>query len=163
MRNSVGLTLFALLLSVCAKASPANTQSAPDQSTSRSQDASSIAEDEIKKEELKRADLIVHDKWDEYETYLAPDYTRVSSDGTLNNRKEVMSGFRDGPKKIIVREPDDLLVRMYGETAILQGQRTSWVRESGRVKTRRERFTEVLVKRDGRWLVVAEHETTVGK
>jgi hypothetical protein len=162
MRNIVGITLIAIG-AFTAGARPVIARTAPAQSTVMGSDASGSAEEEIKKEELKRADLIVHEKWDEYEKYLADDYTRISSGGTLEDKKEVMAGFRSGPRKVIVREPEDLHVRIYGETAILQGQRTSWVREAGRVNTRRERFTEVLIKRDGQWMLVAEHETNVGK
>jgi ketosteroid isomerase-like protein len=125
--------------------------------------ADASAEDELKSLELKLADLIVRGDWDEYEKYLAADYTRVAGDGKLENRDEVMSNFRKGPRKIIVMEPEDLRVRIYGDAAVMQGHVTTSVRESGHVNTRNERFTGVFVRQDGQWRMAAEHETAVGK
>lgn len=109
------------------------------------------------------ADLIVRGDWDEYEKYLVADYTRVAADGKLENKDEVMSGFRKGPRKIIVMEPEDLHVRTYGEAAVLQGRVTTSVRESAHVNTRNERVTEVFVRQDGQWRMAAEQESAMGK
>jgi len=120
-------------------------------------------EAEIKTLELRLSDLVVHGNWDEYEKHLAPDYTRIASHGKLLNKEDVMADFRTGPRKIIVMEPEELQIRIHEGDAILQGQLTTSVRESGRVTTRVERFTHVFVKKDGEWLLAAEQETTIGK
>ena|SRR5271157_1501356 len=120
-------------------------------------------EEELKTFEVKLADLIVRGDWDEYEKHLAADYTRVAADGKLENKGEVMSAFRKGPRKIIVMEPEDLHLVIYGEAAVMQGHVTTSVRESGHVNTRNERFTEVFVRQDGQWRMAAEHETAMGK
>jgi hypothetical protein len=120
-------------------------------------------EEELKTVELRLANLIVHGDWDEYEKHLTAGYMRVAADGKLENKDEVMSDFRKGSRKIIVMEPEDLHVRIYGETAVMQGHLTTSVRESGRVSTRNERFTAVFVRRVGQWLLAAEQETPMGK
>ena len=56
-------------------------------------------------------------------------------------------------------EPENLRVRTYGDSAILQGERTTSVREAGRVSSNKVRFTEVFVERDEAWYMAAEHET----
>lgn len=120
-------------------------------------------EDEIKALEKKFADLIVHDGWDEYEKRLAPEYTRTGSDGKLEKKEDAMAGFRKGPRKVIVMEPEELRVQVYTDTAVLQGMETIWVRELGRVSTKHERFMKVFVRRDGEWYLATEQATATGK
>lgn len=138
-------------------------QGNPAQATSLQPQAIPSMEQELKTMELKLADLIVRGDWDEYEKHLVADYTRVTADGRLENKDEVMSAFRKGPRKIIVMEPEDLRARIYGDAAVMQGRITTSVRESGHVNTRNERFTEVFVRLDGQWRVAAEQETAMGK
>jgi len=139
-------------------------QSAAPQPVPARAGVNTLPEDEIKALELKLADLIVHGDWDEYEKRLMPDFTRITYDGKQPENKEAtMSSLRSGPRKIVVMEPEDLRVHTYGETAILQGKVTISVRESGRLSTKIERFTEVFVKQDGQWYLAAEQETLLGK
>ena len=67
--------------------------------------------------------------------------------------------------KIIVMEaePGDQLVRIYGDTAISNAEYTISVRESGQLKPRRIRLTDVFVRREGQWYLVAEQSTAIGK
>jgi len=156
--SGVILLLVSILASIAAIA-----QSAPPQPAAAGPGGVAQADEEIKALEAKLVNLIVHGDWDEYEKLLVTDYTGIAYNGKLENKEATMSSFRDGPRKIIVLEPEDLRVRTYGETAILQGQLTIWARESGRVGTKIERFTEVFVRRDGQWRLAAEQETPTGK
>lgn len=147
------------ILTALAVAMVAFSTSTYAQSTPQPAASDSARQPEIQSLELKLADLIVREKWDDYEKYLAPDFTRISDNGALEDRNEVMAAFRNGPRKIIILEPENLQVRMYGNTAVLQGVMTVSARESGRVTTRRESTTDVFVKRDGQWYLVTEHQT----
>jgi hypothetical protein len=149
-------TTLATLKSAWAQGDPARPASAQAQGNAN-------VEEELKAVELKLANLTIHGDWDEYEKYLAADYTRIKADGKLESKGEVMSDFRKGPRKIIVIEPEDLRVRFYGEAAVMVGHVTTSVRESGRVNTRNERFTELFVKQGGQWSLAAEQETGMGK
>jgi ketosteroid isomerase-like protein len=55
---------------------------------------------------------------------------------------------------------DQLSVRVYGDTAIVTGRTTATVSGASPV-TVTLRFTDVFVRRDGRWLVVASHATRI--
>lgn len=121
------------------------------------------SEEGLKALELKLAQWIVQGNWDEYEKQLTSDFTRISADGKFADRKSVLSEFREGPRKIIVMEPEELHVRVYGDSAVLQGRLTTSVRDAGRVSTRKEKFTELFVKQDGQWLLASEQETLMGK
>jgi hypothetical protein len=128
-------------------------------------DANPVAEGEIKALELKLAELIVHGDWDEYEKHLASDYLHTRDNGHVESKDEALASLRDVKRKIIVMEMEqaDLAMRIYGDTAVSNAEFTTSVRESGQIKTRRTRQTDVFVKRDGQWYLIAEQGTTIGK
>ncbi len=128
-------------------------------------DADSAAEAEIKALELRLAELIVRGAWDEYAKNLAPDYLHTRENGHVENKDEALAGLRDVQRKIIVMEiePASLATRIYGGTAVSNAEFTITVRESGQVKSRRTRMTDVFVKRDGQWWLVAEQGTVIVK
>ena len=128
-------------------------------------DANPVAEGEIKALELKLAELIVHGGWDEYAKHLASDYLHTRDNGHVESKDEALASLRDVKRKIIVMEmePADLAIRIYGDTAVSNAEFTTSVRESGQVKTRRTRQTDVFVKRDGQWYLIAAQGTTIGK
>jgi ketosteroid isomerase-like protein len=128
-------------------------------------DTNPAAISEIKALELKRADLIVKADWDAYAKYLASDYSYTRENGQVENKDAVMAGLRDIGRKIIVMEmePSNFEARIYGDTAIASAEFITFARENGQVKNRRTRLTDVLIKRDGQWSIVAGHSTTIGK
>jgi hypothetical protein len=128
-------------------------------------DANPVAEGEIKALELKLAELIVHGDWDEYAKHLASDYLHTRDNGHVESKDEALASLRDVKRKIIVMEmePVDLAIRIYGDTAVSNAEFTTSVRESGQVKTRRTRQTDVFVKRNGQWYLIAQQGTMIGK
>jgi ketosteroid isomerase-like protein len=128
-------------------------------------DATPSADAEIKALELKLPELIVQADWDEYAKHLASDYLHTRDNGQVENKEETMAALRDIKRKIIVMEmePDDLLIHIYGDTAISSAKFTIRVREAGQVKSRVIRQSDVFAKNDGQWLLVAEQATVVGK
>jgi hypothetical protein len=128
-------------------------------------DANPVAEGEIKALELKLAELIVHGDWDEYAKHLASDYLHTRDNGHVESKDEALASLRDVKRKIIVMEmePADLAIRIYGDTAVSNAEFTTSVRESGQVKTRRTRQTDVFVKRNGQWYLIAQQGTMIGK
>jgi uncharacterized protein YchJ len=128
-------------------------------------DVNPVAEGEIKALELKLAELLVHGDWDEYAKHLASDYLHTRENGHVESTDEALASLRDVKRKIIVMEmePSDLAVRIYGDTAVSNAEFTTSVRDSGQVKTRRSRQTDVFVKRDGQWYLIAGQDTMIGK
>ena len=128
-------------------------------------DANPVAEGEMKALELKLAGLVIHGDWDEYEKHLASDYLHTRDNGHVESKDEALASLRDVKRKIIVveMEPSDLAIRIYGDTAVSNAEFTTSLRESGQVKTRRTRQTDVFVKRDGQWCLVAGQDTIIGK
>jgi ketosteroid isomerase-like protein len=128
-------------------------------------DANPGAAGEIRALELNLAGLIVHGDWDEYAMYLSSDYLHTRYNGQVENKDEALASLRDPKRKIIVMEmePADLVIRVFGDTAVANAEFTITVRDSGQVKSRPTRLTDVFVKRDGQWCLVAGQETPIGK
>jgi hypothetical protein len=127
-------------------------------------DKNPAAEGEIKALELKLAELIIHSEWDEYASRLASDYVHTRDNGHVEYKEEAMANLRDDKRKIIVQEMGpDIVIRTYGGTAVASAEFTITVRENGQVKTRRSRQTDVFVKRNAEWYLIAEQGTTIGK
>ncbi len=122
-------------------------------------------DDELKNLEMKLSDLIVRADWDEYASHLASDYLHTRDNGHVEGKEQVMAALRDVNRKIIVMEMEssDAVFRIYGDTAVANAEFTTRVRDSGQVKSRRVRMTDVFVKRDGQWSLIAEQETLIGK
>ncbi len=154
MRN---LTIVAALLASCI------TLSAQQQGVHA--DANPVAEGEIKALELKMADLIVRADWDQYAKLLSSDYLYTRENGHVEKRDEALASLQDIKRKIIVMEMEsaDLAIRTYGDTAVSNAEFTMTVRDSGQVKPHRIRRTEVFVKRDGQWYLIAGQSTAIGK
>jgi ketosteroid isomerase-like protein len=128
-------------------------------------DANPVAEGEIKALELRLAELIVSGDWDEYAKHLALDYLYTRDNGQVESKDQALASLRDVKRKIIVMEmePADLVTHIYGDTAVSSAEFTIRVRDNGQVKSRRSRQTDVFVKRDGQWCLVAGQGTTIGK
>ncbi len=149
-----GVLLAALSLQVRVMAQSAMPQA----------DSNGAAEGEIKAFASHMAEMIVKGDWDGYAQRLVPDYFRTDYDGRVLNKDEALARLRDPQRKIIVMEMEpDQRVRLYGDTAISSAAFTISVRDSGQVKTRMIRMTDVLVKREGQWYLVEEQATAVGK
>jgi ketosteroid isomerase-like protein len=87
---------------------------------------------------------------------LADDWTVTHIGGNIITKAEALEMCRTGPP--IVSTMDQLAVRVYGSTAIVTG-RTTASTTGDRLATVRLRFTDVFVKNQGRWFVVASHAT----
>jgi ketosteroid isomerase-like protein len=128
-------------------------------------DANPVAEGEIKALELKLAELIVRGDWDEYSKLLSADYLFIRENGQVEKKDEALASLKDIKRKIIVMEmePADLAIRIYGDTAVSNAEFTMTIRDSGQVKIHRARLTDVFVKREGQWCLVAGQGTAIGK
>ena len=84
----------------------------------------------------------------------ADDYVQIDFDGTVRNKTEAMSRIRSSAIQLQANVVDDMLVRIYGDTAVVSGRATPKGTLNGRDYTAPMRYSRVYVKRDGRWQVV---------
>ena len=107
---------------------------------------------------ISRRDATVHER------LFAPDYTYTPGNGNFMDRTEHMNFTKSESVVVESLRGEDVRVRIYGKTAVVTG---FWVSVDKRVGNefaeRRIRFILVFVKRNGRWQIVAEQRTGVGR
>jgi ketosteroid isomerase-like protein len=94
---------------------------------------------------------------------VADDYLITISDGRLLNKEQDLAPVRDAQLKFASAKVEDLKVRVFGDTAIATGTGIYNVTYGERGGETRERFTDVWLKRKGRWQAVSSHSTTLPK
>lgn len=125
------------------------------------QPASPAAELEEIQQRLMRA-WMAHDRA-YVENVIAPDWITTDTSGRVLTRAQVFAEmFDSGDRKLDSGTIDDVKVRMLGsETAVVTGRTFAQGSYKGQRVTVTLRFTDVFVKRDGRWQAVASQGTLV--
>jgi hypothetical protein len=93
---------------------------------------------------------------------LGSDLTYVHSSGALETKDVFLGGIKSGKYKYKAITAEDVAVRSYGDSAVLGGKATIDVAADGKDIHVVVRYTDVWVKRDGRWQMVAWHSTRLG-
>jgi uncharacterized protein (TIGR02246 family) len=92
---------------------------------------------------------------------LTDDWTSTDYQGRVWTKAGVLAMF-DGPRPPMTKAEIDVdNVRLLGDVAVVTGRSLSAGRVEGRDITIVQRYTDVYVKRDGRWRVVASQGTEV--
>jgi ketosteroid isomerase-like protein len=91
---------------------------------------------------------------------VAEDFLGTEPDGKRIKKADLIAEEKTGEALISNHlNEDDVTIRFYGQTAIVNGSE-SWKRKSDG-KTGRWIWTDVFVKRAGKWQVVASHDLEV--
>lgn len=93
------------------------------------------------------------------ERLLAPEFTLVSTTAEVQSRAQALQEVRDGDPQYERFENHSMTARVYGDTAVVQGITSLKGRSSGRPFALDVRFTDTLVRTDGRWTIVVSHVT----
>jgi uncharacterized protein (TIGR02246 family) len=102
-----------------------------------------------------------HNDADALSTLWATDYTFVNPEGIVLTRDKRLAMLRSGELKIETYSRDDESIRVYGSTAVVTYRSTVAAARNGKDISSSRRVITVLVKRDGRWQVVAQQSTRV--
>jgi ketosteroid isomerase-like protein len=93
---------------------------------------------------------------------LADNWVNINPDGSVTTKAKLMELLKDGSFRIMSIENDEVMVRVYGDAAIVTGRSTSKRAGQGsEVITRQVRFTRAYAKSKGRWQVVSAHNTFI--
>ncbi|HUS01869.1 MAG TPA: nuclear transport factor 2 family protein [Chitinophagaceae bacterium] len=129
------------------------------QSTFRA-DRDTVAEQEIKSLEFLLVDLIAKGDIDTYSGYLTDDYIRVNANGIVSTKDQVLEIFRkakgQSPGKMM---PHDLVVRVYGTTAILRGVLDIETKNGDAIVKKTSIITKVFLKRNDKWYMTSMQGT----
>lgn len=95
------------------------------------------------------------------EALLTDDWTSTDYRGRTWTKADVLKMF-DGPKPPMTRSEIDVdQVRLLGDVAIVTGRSVAEGIVDGKGIAVTQRFTDVYVRRDGRWRVIASQGTQV--
>jgi ketosteroid isomerase-like protein len=95
------------------------------------------------------------------ERLLAPEFTLVSTTAEVQNRAQAIQEVRDGDPQYERFENHGMTARVYGDTAVVQGITSLKGRSGGKPFALDVRFTDTLVRTDGRWSIVVSHVTRI--
>ncbi len=144
MKRVIALTLLGLLVAVPTHA---QTRNAKEQEVLKAyhvlSDASLIKKD--------RATM---------ERFYSDDYMYIHSNGTVANKTQEIAESMSPNQAWTARKSDDLKVRIYRDVAVVTGISTLTGSAKGYVSGAR-RFTELWVRRNGRWQSVGGQSTLV--
>ena len=98
---------------------------------------------------------------DELETMLTDDMNYTHSSAAVDTKAQFLDSLRSGRVRYISIEPEERTVRVYTDTAVVQGVAHLLVKVPDRDIDVRLRFTEMYVKQDGAWKMALWHSTKV--
>ena len=117
-------------------------------------DINTEAEEEIKKLEFFLASLLKKGDLQTYSNYLADDYIRINQNGVVSTKEQVLELLRIRPSAGKMN-PHDLTVRVYGNTAILNGMLDIETKNGDAITRTSSVFTKVFIRKDGKWYLAS--------
>jgi len=94
------------------------------------------------------------------EKFLANEFVS-NFEGRILNKKQFLADMKANPAKIESAANSDMKAMVFGTTAIADGLYIEKSTTNGKDTSQRVRWTEVYVKRDGRWQCVTQYMTKV--
>ena len=84
-------------------------------------------------------------------------------DGHLISKAKADADLKSGTLTLESFHLDDLKIRVFGQTAIAYGLETEKSKYAGKDTSGQYRFTDVFIKRAGRWQAVSTHISKVAQ
>lgn len=84
------------------------------------------------------------------------DFTYTNPDGVLRSKAEQLAFVKAGKLGLTSGHSDEVRVRIYGHFAIITGRFNGAIRSASGTMEFRERYTTAWLRRNGRWVLVAE-------
>ncbi len=117
------------------------------------------AEQEVRQREARRFEAVVRGDVAALDEILSDDLTYTHATGVHESKAEFLAKLKSGQLKYESLTPEDMLVRVYGTTGVVTGVASVKVHVQGQLLTFQLRFTDVYVKKDNRWQMVAWQAT----
>ncbi|MCA1585532.1 MAG: nuclear transport factor 2 family protein [Acidobacteria bacterium] len=96
------------------------------------------------------------------EAILAPDWAVTDAAGRRLTKQQVIDEtFASADRQIESMTVDEVQVRVFGDSAVATGRTRAVGSYQGQSASVTLRFTDVLIRRNGRWQFVASHGSTV--
>ena len=116
--------------------------------------------------ELKQIEQQLASSWkngdcDRWAAVIAPEWSVIHITGTVMNKAEALRMCREPPVRIETFSIDDVIVRVFDNAAVVTG-RTLVTIVGTNAESVTLRFTDVFIRRGGRWEIVASQATRLG-
>ena len=156
-QNMLRLLVFSLL---CSSASAAELRQ---QNGSVGQPSGGVQRDQTVREildlERQSKDAAVHRDPEFSQRTLADDYVGITPLGQVISKAETVTARKSGQLHYDSIEISDVVVRVYGSTAIVTGRANVKGMDLGEEFNGAYRFTRVWVRKNGRWLATSYQAT----
>jgi ketosteroid isomerase-like protein len=123
------------------------------------QGAATSAEEAVRAADTARIQATVANDLQALDKAFGDDLTYTHSSGVMESKAQVLGKLRSGATRYHTIAPDDVKVRVYGDTAVMTGRAAVNVTVDGRTSDLLLRFTCVYVHRGGAWQFVAWQST----
>jgi len=112
-------------------------------------------EESVKQLERDWAAASAHNDAEKTSQVLADDFVGNWADGSTTTKKQELDMLRSSKEKYEANEVVEMTVRLFGDTAIVSGKNTETSIIDGKNATGIYNFTDIFLKRNGRWQIVA--------
>jgi hypothetical protein len=92
---------------------------------------------------------------------LADEYTFIDEAGRNLSKPHIVESFRSGDHHIFSYQMSEETIRVYGAAAVMTYRYVSKENYKGQDERGDDRVTRVFAKKNGRWQIVAGHETRI--
>lgn len=117
------------------------------------------AADTVKELDAKRFAAQTRNDFDTLTSLLADDLVYTHSSAAVDGKTTFIDSMRSGRTKYESIEPVEVKVRVYGNTAIVNGMAKLAVTSNGQTNSFSLRYTDVWVLRDNKWQMVSWQST----
>ena len=149
--------LFTLSLILCAGLIATGAANAAQKPASYA-DAAKAA-DMVKEMDAKRFQAQMKGDFDALGSLLADDLVYTHSSAAVDGKTSFIETMRSGRTKYESIEPGEVKVRVYGNTAVVNGVAKLSVTTNGQTNNFSLRYTDVWVMRDNKWQMVSWQST----
>ena len=94
---------------------------------------------------------------------MADSFRHIDSEGRLSNKAEFVAGITSPKLVIHPYIPEDVEIRLYGDTAVFTGTTELHGTYAGKPFVTHYRYTDVYARQAGRWRVVSVQTTEIAK
>ena len=142
-----------LVVAACAGLAFAQAQTPPAKSPSVTQAIKALEHDWA--DAMKAGDI------DKLSQIVADDWTGIGYDGSKETKQSFLAAWKSGTEKLESFEFGPMDVKVIGSVAVVQGSDTEKSTTKGKDSSGKWVWTDVFVKRDGKWVAVRSQSAKV--